>query len=345
MAKINCGLCHFQLLYIIENRKCNQWCETTASVVPKILVGSKQLCESFDLSLVPYDRNVMVLKYNEPQTEGVFVIVEKEANLYRDSFRNEGPALLTIAWNTGEDQQVWIDEIAYTFPHNTVLALMVNDTFHFEKAADIIAWQFNREFYCIADHDHEVSCVGFLFYGCKDELFIELDNIFAAKIDLLHTVFKDEFNEQDNIQGEMLRMLLKRLIIIVTRLAKQQHLTEELQTNKSYDIVRKYNLLVEQNFRKLRQVQDYANLLHKSPKTLSNLFLSYNQKSPLQIILDRVTLEAKRLLYYTDKSAKEIAFDLGYNDPAQFSKFFKKQTGYSPLLFKENLTKNISGKN
>ena len=42
---------------------------------------------------------------------------------------------------------------------------MVSESFHFERPADIAAWQFSRDFYCIVDHDKEVSCVGFIFYG------------------------------------------------------------------------------------------------------------------------------------------------------------------------------------
>ena len=41
---------------------------------------------------------------------------------------------------------------------------MVNQSFSFEAMEDLVAWQFNREFYCIVDHDAEVSCVGLLFY-------------------------------------------------------------------------------------------------------------------------------------------------------------------------------------
>lgn len=70
-------------------------------------------------------------------------------------------------------------------------------------------------------------------------------------------------------------------------------------------------------------MQEYADLLNKSPKTLSNLFSIYNQKSPLQIIHERISLESKRLLVYTDKSTKEIAFELGFEEVAHFSRFFK----------------------
>jgi AraC-like DNA-binding protein len=109
-----------------------------------------------------------------------------------------------------------------------------------------------------------------------------------------------------------------------------------------FDLVRRFNLLVENHYRQFHQVQDYANLLNKSPKTLSNLFAQYNHKTPLQVIKDRIVIEAKRLLHYTDKSAKEIAFELGFDDPANFSRFFKQQTGLPPSDFKVNLVKILA---
>jgi len=98
------------------------------------------------------------------------------------------------------------------------------------------------------------------------------------------------------------------------------------------------------HFKEKRQVNDYAELLFKSPKTLSNLFAKYNQKTPLQIIHERVVLEAKRLLLYTDKTAKEIAYDLGFEEIASFHKLFKKVTGYTPQKFKIEM-KSEKGKN
>jgi AraC family transcriptional regulator, transcriptional activator of pobA len=101
-----------------------------------------------------------------------------------------------------------------------------------------------------------------------------------------------------------------------------------------FDIVRKFNIAVENHYKTKHQVQEYADLLNKSPKTLSNLFSIYNQKSPLHIIHERLSLEARRLLIYTDKSTKEIAFELGFEEVSHFSRFFKKQIGQAPTDFK-----------
>lgn len=242
--------------------------------------------------------------------------------------------LLTIAWNRGPAQDVTIDGVQYRFPEHTILTLMVNQSFEFAIPEHITAWQFNRNFYCIVDHDKEVSCAGFLFYGSAEQMFIRLDEAHEKKLDLLLNIFLDEFETDDNIQGDMLQMLLKRLIIILTRLARQQFITGDALNEDKLDIIRKYNMLVENNYKKEHRVGFYADKLHRSPKTLANLFAIYNHKSPLTVIQERVLLESRRLLMYTAKSTKEIAYELGFEDAAYFSKFFKQHTGQSPSDFR-----------
>lgn len=256
-----------------------------------------------------------------------------ESHIQRDFFKQRHESLLAIAWNRGSDQTVVIDEVFINFPANYCLTLMVNQSFRFERPQDVVLWQYNRLFYCIIDHDQEVSCVGFLFYGTVGSMLIRLDEKEQRSFDLLLRVFEEEFKERDAIQGEMLRVLLKRLIIKLTRLGKEQYVSEST-SQPALDIIRQFSLLVENNYKQLHQVQDYANLMHKSPKTLSNLFALHEQPSPLQIILDRIALEARRLLIYTDKSSNEITYELGFEEPAHFSRFFKKVVGQNPSEFK-----------
>lgn len=268
-------------------------------------------------------------------------LFDHPTDLKRAFFQERHQRLLTIAWNTGPDQGVKIDGVDYTFPAQSVLPLMVNQSFQFEHPEQLVAWQFNREFYCIVDHDKEVSCVGFLFYGSNGILFLNLDAINQRQFGALLQVFIDEFSTHDTIQGEMLRMLLKRLIIKVTRLGKEQSSAGKLP-DAELDLVRQFNLLVENNYRQKHSVADYADLLHRSPKTLTNLFAVYNQKSPLQVIHERIMLEAKRLLMYTDKNTKEIAYDLGFDEVPHFSRFFKNSAGVPPGEFKNSLRSALS---
>ena len=272
----------------------------------------------------------------------IFRLSVHEPKIQRQFFQEREESLLAIAWNRGQDQAVFIDEVKVNFPAQHFLTLMVSQSFRFERPVDVALWQYNRYFYCIVDHDREVSCVGFLFYGTQGSMLIGLNEAEQASFGLLLRVFEEEFKENDGIQGEMLRVLLKRLIIKLTRLAKKKYL-DSTTSQPALDIIRQYSLLVENNYKKLHQVQDYADLLHKSPKTLSNLFALHRQPSPLQVILDRISMEARRLLIYTEKSAGEIAFELGFEELAHFSRFFKKSIGQSPSVFKARYKEEISG--
>jgi AraC family transcriptional regulator, transcriptional activator of pobA len=240
----------------------------------------------------------------------------------------------TIVYNPGNDQKVVIDHITYGLPQGSLLPLVANQTFSFEQPQNLVAWQFNRDFYCIVDHEAEVGCVGFLFYGIQHPLFIRLSADEQRCVSLIKTQCIEDMQIKDKMQGEMLRTLLKRLIINITRIAKQQTDAYRLYAADKMDLVRKFNLLLEVNFRHQHEVQFYAQALHKSPKTLTNFFALCKYPSPSELIRRRITLEAKRYLYFTDKSAKEVADDLGFANAAHFSRFFKTATGSNFSVFK-----------
>lgn len=79
---------------------------------------------------------------------------------------------------------------------------------------------------------------------------------------------------------------------------------------------------------------DYAGKLNVSAKTLTNCVKGISQQTPLEIINERLILEAKRLLVYSDKTVNQIGFELGFDDPSYFVKFFKRQIKRSPGEFR-----------
>jgi len=286
----------------------------------------------------------MRYKLKDETTGGELLLFKDEAGFDRLVFtRDQFNKYFTIAWNTADNQIVCIDGTEYNFPANSLLTLLHNQSFSFENSAGIVAWQFNREFYCIIDHDSEVGCVGFLFSNI-DHLFIMLHELSKQKLQLLFDVFIEEFKTSDNIQNEMLLVLLKRLIIYVTQLAKAGYAPVKKIQDERFHIIRKFNLLVEKKFKSEHSVSFYAEQLCKAPKTLSNLFAIFNQKTPSQIIQERIIVEAKRLLRYTDRSVKDISFELGFEDVSYFSNFFKKNTGVPPSDFRNLLEAPKEGK-
>jgi AraC-like DNA-binding protein len=270
----------------------------------------------------------MIKEFEERPTLAKFVMHIGNEQFRGAGMRNPLPKPVnTFVYNKGEAQKVTIDEIEYTMPSRSILPLVSNQHFHFERPDELIAWQFNREFYCIVNHDAEVGCVGFLFYGIRHPMFIQLDESEIAEMVQMQKNFADEWQHSDNFRGEMLRILLKRLIIKTTRLAKLQSESYQQFSDEKMDIVRKFALLLEINYKSEHEVKFYAAALNKSPKTLCNIFSLLQQPSPSKLIQNRIILEAKRYLYYTDKSGKEIAYELGFDSPAHFSRFFKLYSG------------------
>lgn len=275
----------------------------------------------------------MKLDYHNIKDSGRFTITSFQCGPSLQLLQEKG--LYKIVWCTNNQQELIVDGYKVILNKNQVLfCTPVNIVDIPKDNYGLIAYVFNREFYCIQHNDSEVSCMGMLFFGSSNAPIIDLNDKNQKSFEAMLTLFQEEFDTRDHIQGEMLRTLLKRMLITSTRVIKTEENVSDLSI-KQVELIRKYNILVEQHFKEKHQVSDYAEMLFKSPKTLSNFFKKHDYKSPLKIINDRITAEAKRLLLYSDKSAEEIAYDLGYNEPSHFSKFFKKQSGVSPLSFRK----------
>lgn len=286
---------------------------------------------------MPQKATYMKYEFYDTNLGSIFGLTD---NIKKDekSFRINS-STISFLWNRNSTAlELTIDDATILLqPNQIVTTTYLHHVSFIKTELPLTSFLFNREFYCIADHDSEVSCNGILFFGTQDLPVITIPEAQEKKFETLYEIFQDEFNTPDKIQGDMLQMLLKRLIIICTRLAKDQLILKDFD-NEQVDVIRKFNVLVDTHYKTKRKVAAYADLLFKSPKTLSNLFAKYNQKSPQQIILERITLEAKRLMQYTDKQNQEIAFELGFNDSAHFSSFFKKMTSISPTQYRENKT-------
>jgi len=277
----------------------------------------------------------MKLLFEDRNTNGLFLVSQFDKSLRGRGILERG-TINTIVFNRNEAQQVTIDGVTYIFPANSILPLVANQHFVFEHPEKLIGWQFNRDFYCIVDHDAEVVCVGFLFYGIRHPFFIMLGMREVDNTILIEQLCVEDMEVKDRMQGEMLRTVLKRLIINITRIAKSQTDNYSEYSDERMDVVRMFNLLLETHFKVEHEVQFYAKKLNKSPKTLSNLFALFNYPPPSKVIQNRIILEAKRYLYYSDKTAKEIAYSLGFSSPAHFSRFFKKYSGNSVSLFRQH---------
>lgn len=136
---------------------------------------------------------------------------------------------------------------------------------------------------------------------------------------------------------DYLRALVRMFIIRVQRsnTASGTQLLDPLRP--SHKAFLEFRQLLEQHYASVHTVKEYATMLHITPKTLTQYVTECSAHTPLEIINNRVALEAKRLLRYSVLSIKEIAFRLGFEDPSYFVKFFKRLAGQSPADYRERL--------
>lgn len=133
----------------------------------------------------------------------------------------------------------------------------------------------------------------------------------------------------------LLRFQLYAFVAWLNIIQKQKRLPSISQVSQKF---LKFQELVEKNYARLNHVSDYAALLNCTEKTLTRVTVAAVGISAKAFISARISLEAKRLLMHTDYLISDIAEMLNFQETTHFSKFFKRETGFTPVEFrKQNL--------
>jgi AraC family transcriptional regulator, transcriptional activator of pobA len=144
-----------------------------------------------------------------------------------------------------------------------------------------------------------------------------------------------EFRRADNGHDLAIQGWLEVVLANALRVAQQLPDASDAAAGQRRRLVARFNELIERRFRDNQSVTDYAALLNVSESRLRTACLALAGQSPVQLVHARVLLEAKRQLHYTDNAVSEIAYMLGFDDPAYFTRFFTRRTGISPRRFRQ----------
>jgi AraC family transcriptional activator of pobA len=137
-------------------------------------------------------------------------------------------------------------------------------------------------------------------------------------------------NSPEADKFDLIRSYLQVIFVYI----KRNLSTYNAKNTTTPTVVQRFMALVEQHYNKNWSLSEYAAELHISANYLNDLCKRETEQTAHQCIQNRILLEAKRQLCYTSQSIKEIAYDLGFEDSAYFSRFFKKCTQVSPIDYR-----------
>lgn len=201
-----------------------------------------------------------------------------------------------------------------------------------------IALSFHPDFFCIEKHRNEVACNGVLFNNIYQAPRIILTADDEKEVERLIGEIQRELQEQAIAQRDLLVAQLKILLILASRIKIAQ--SPHILNNKvipDQPLVKRFQEHIEQHFKIKHSIRDYALVLNITPKALGKLTKTHFGKTPSELIHERIIIEAKRELYLTHKSVKEIAYSLGFEDEHYFSRFFKNMTEVSPQIYRDSV--------
>lgn len=202
-----------------------------------------------------------------------------------------------------------------------------------------VVLDFHPNFFCIHKHHQEIACNGVLFNNIYNPPFVKVDEIARQTFEIVLAQMKLELQAPALAQYEQLVAYLKIFLITASRLkvAQQPQAQQDYADKKEPFILQNLKDFIEIHFKTKHSASDYADMLNISPKALAKITKTHFNKTVTDLISERIVIEAKRELYLTNKSVKEIAHDLGYDDEYYFSRFFKNNADVSPQMYRETV--------
>ncbi|WAH59872.1 helix-turn-helix domain-containing protein [Pseudomonas silvicola] len=155
-----------------------------------------------------------------------------------------------------------------------------------------------------------------------------------AYLNSLVSALQREYNADQPARDLALHSLINLLVVWVSRQMIQRHSAGQSQ-ERGREYLNDFTRLVEARFRQQPSVEVLAHATGISVAHLNNVCRDLAGQTALQILHQRLLLEAKRALIYTSMTVSQVSDSLGFTDPAYFSRFFRRMTGGSPRAFRQ----------
>jgi AraC family transcriptional activator of pobA len=196
---------------------------------------------------------------------------------------------------------------------------------------------FSREFYSLGLQDEDLLMTLPFFNSNTPEPILNLKHDeFLELLDIIEYL-RIDYKRDSEIREDVLRSYLHIFLLKCRFFYNRNYFGNEMVKDPKFILVNRFRKLVEQYFKDIHLVKEYADKLNESPAHLNKIVKSITGENASEVIIKRIILEAKRLLIYTDLSNKEISFEINYDDPSYFSRLFRKKVGMSPSEFRSQM--------
>ena len=230
------------------------------------------------------------------------------------------------------------DFVEYTLAGNSILFVPpgIRHRMIMDKYCDGITFIFNEEFIRM-NYDSNIPIREYgVFFNRTFKSLITLTEEDVPAFEMIVDKLMKEYNKHDKFSRSMVLNLLNLFFLEATRIYEQQNQEEEVEVDDAPNSsVVEFKYLIDKHYREEKGVAFYAEKLNMQPSCLNNVTQRTSGITAGEMIRNRVIQEVKRLLFSTDKSIKEIGIEMGFDDPAYFSRFFKKYTGTPLSGFRE----------
>lgn len=270
-------------------------------------------------------------------------VIASLCNMDRTAFEHQQEAhrhdFYSIYWIKKGKLIHTIDTVAHEVTKNTLFFIAPGQVHKMEFRGRVngIMMAFDDAFLCLKDEFQSIGINSELFFNEHFSSVVPLNDQQARELEGVVALMMKEAVHKQVQHSTAFHSLLRYFLVLVSRIKLgQDQLAYEpnLHTEHNGHLFLKFKTLIEKKFIELKKVSDYAVLLHIKPVLLNEICKQLSGITAGEHIRSRIILEAKRYLHNTDLTAKEIAYQLGFEDPHYFSRFFKKYTGQTPLEFK-----------
>lgn len=192
----------------------------------------------------------------------------------------------------------------------------------------------------LEDEDKEFLLDLFKAFNVQGEFScLQLTREEATGLASVYALLEQEYQTVTN-SYLIVKALLKVFLLKLMQVKEQQFTSHDVNQKRVYA----FFMLLENHYQEVRNIEFYAEQLGISAKRLNQILKENLDKTGMQLIHDRVILEAKRNIIHSERTIKEIAYHLNFSDRPYFSRFFKKQTGQTPEEFQKEVRNHISSK-